>query len=300
MRAWKFAAALVAVAAVAASLTVGGTASATPAACPNLYVVAIPGTWETSSGATARPGMLTGVTAGLPGNVRSDYVSYTATAFPWEGEAYGRSKNEAVANARGMVAAMAQQCGNTRFGLLGYSQGADAAGDLAAEIGSGLGVIPPTRLAAVGLISDPRRSPTDALVGPPVVGSGAAGTRLGGFGLVTPQVRSICAVGDLYCATAKDDFVLRFAGFLAQSSDPNPAKFGQYQQEAALLYNDLMISGGMPTLQSQLSDQANKDRAMQLAKFYGSQVHTDYANYPVDGVGNSAISWMHNWFRGIA
>ena len=39
---------------------------------------------------------------------------------------------------------------------------------------------------------------------------------------------------------------------------------------------------------------------MQLAKFYGSQVHTDYANYPVDSVGNSAISWMHNWFRGIA
>ncbi|KAA0024821.1 cutinase family protein [Antrihabitans cavernicola] len=302
MLARKLGAAAAAVAAVVSGLVVGGSsvANAVPGACPDLYVVAIPGTWETSDHSAARPGMLTNVTAGLPGNVRSDYVSYAATAFPWEGDVYGRSKNQAVDNARGMVGAMAQQCGNTKIALIGYSQGADAAGDLAAEIGTGIGVIPPNRLVAVGLISDPRRSQTDALIGAPVAGNGASGPRPGGFGFVTPAVRTFCAVGDLYCATSKDDFVMRFAGFLAQTSDPNPAKFGLYQQEGAAIFGDLMTSGGIPLLQSQLSDQANKDRVNQLEKFYQSQIHTDYANYPVDGAGNSATSWVRNWLRDLA
>ena len=56
-------------------------ASADP--CPSLYVVAIPGTWE-PSGTRPGAGMLAPVTNGLPGSVRTDYVTYSATAFPWE------------------------------------------------------------------------------------------------------------------------------------------------------------------------------------------------------------------------
>lgn len=63
------------------------------------------------------------MTNGLPGSVRTDYVSYAATALPWEGEVYGRSKREAVNAARGLIADMAARCGATRFALVGYSQG---------------------------------------------------------------------------------------------------------------------------------------------------------------------------------
>nr|WP_305093284.1 cutinase family protein [Prescottella sp. R16] len=278
-----------------------GVAQAAPE-CPNLQVVAIPGTWETTTdpGETRGPGMLAAVTNRLPASVGVEYVPYAATAFPWETEVYGASKRQAVDNARGVIADVAQRCGNTRFALVGYSQGADAAGDLAAEIGTGTSVVPPTRLAAVGLLSDPRRSETDILVGPPVVGNGAGGPRVGGFGWVTPQTRTFCVVGDLYCSTPKDDFVTRLAGFLAQNSSPQAQQSGRYVQEAVSIVQDLMAAGGMPTLQAESSDTATEDRAKKLDAFYRSQAHQDYANYVVDPYGNTATSWLSNWLRSMA
>ncbi|MEU2257256.1 cutinase family protein [Nocardia xishanensis] len=294
----KLVAALGASAAIASGLVFGsGTAVADN--CPSLYVVAIPGTWETGHDKTPQPGMLAGVTRGLPGSVDVDYVTYAATAFPWEGEVYGNSKKEAVSAARGLIGEVTQRCGATKIALVGYSQGADAAGDLAAEIGTGLGVVSPDRVAGVGLISDPRRSPTDTQVGPVAPGAGAGGARVGGFGWVSDRTRTICAVDDLYCATATDDFVTRFAGFLAQSSDANPANIWRYQLEAGAIINDLMAFGGVPTLQSQLTDAANQQRAKDLERFYRSQAHTVYGSYSVGG-GQTAISWMHNWIAGMA
>jgi hypothetical protein len=299
MRLKKVAAAMSACAAIASGLVLGsGSVTADPG-CPSLYVVAIPGTWETGKDKTPQPGMLAGVTNGLPSSVDVDYVTYAATAFPWEGDVYGASKKEATDRARGLASSMIARCGGTKVALVGYSQGADAAGDLAAEIGTGVSGIPADRIAGVGLISDPRRSPTDVQVGPFAQGAGAGGARVGGFGFVSDRTRTICAVDDLYCATATDDFVTRFAGFLAQSSDANPANLWRYQLEAGAIMNDLMSRGGIPTLQSQLTDAANQQRAKDLERFYKSQAHTIYGSYPVGG-GQTAISWMHNWLAGMA
>ncbi|MGF6881809.1 hypothetical protein ABIA39_002407 [Nocardia sp. GAS34] len=296
-------------AAAAVALTAGlsgvmfgsGSAAADPG-CPSLYVVAIPGTWETGPDkheGMHNPGMLAGVTGNLPSNTRVDYVSYPATAFPWEGDVYGKSKRIAAQNATGMIKAMAARCGATKIAIVGYSQGADAAGDVAAQIGTGLGVVSPTRVSGVGLISDPERSPTDIQVGPLAGGAGAEGPRPGGFGFLTPVVRTICDPQDLYCSTNSDDFVTRFAGFLAGASDPNPVNMWRYQLEAGSIVGDLMSHGGIGTLQSQLSDNANKQRAKQLEKFYGSGAHTSYGNYHVGG-GATATSWMHGWLAGMA
>lgn len=280
-------------AAVASGIVVGAAspAAADPADCPTMYVVAIPGTWETSSGAAPKPGMLTDVTDRLGSDIRTDYVSYPATAFPWEGEVYGQSRAAAVANAGGMLKAMADRCGATKLGIIGYSQGADAAGDLAAAIGTGVGVVPADRVAAVGLISDPKRSDTDALVGPAVVGTGVGGPRVGGFGYVSPVVRTFCAVGDLYCSTPKDDYVARLAGFLAVSSNPAPDVADQYSQEAQSLISDLAAAGGLPVLQGQLSDQANEQRRREIEAFYRSGIHQEYQSYDVEN-GQSATRWL--------
>ena len=280
-------------AAVASGLVVGAAspAAADPVDCPTMYVVAIPGTWETSSGAAPKPGMLTDVTDRLGSDIRTDYVSYPATAFPWEGEVYGQSRAEAVANAGGMLKAMADRCGATKLGIIGYSQGADAAGDLAAAIGTGVGVVPADKVVAVGLISDPKRSDTDALVGPAVVGTGVGGPRVGGFGYVSPVVRTFCAVGDLYCSTPKDDYVARLAGFLAVSSNPAPNVADQYSQEAQSLIADLAAAGGLPVLQGQLSDQANEQRRREIEAFYRSGIHQEYQSYNVEN-GQSATQWL--------
>ncbi|MBY4209291.1 cutinase [Rhodococcoides fascians] len=288
----RFCAGVGVAAAVASGLVVGASpASADPAGCPSMYVVAIPGTWETSSGAAPKPGMLTDVTDRLGGDIRTEYVSYPATAFPWEGEVYGQSRAAAVTNAGGMLKAMADRCGATKLGIIGYSQGADAAGDLAASIGTGLGVVPADKVVAVGLVSDPKRSDTDALVGPPVVGTGVGGPRVGGFGYVSPVVRTFCAVGDLYCSTPKDDYVARLAGFLAVSSNPAPDVADQYTQEAQSLIADLAASGGLPVLQGQLSDQANAQRQREIEAFYRSGIHQEYQTYDV-GDGVSATRWL--------
>ncbi|MFQ6325067.1 cutinase family protein [Nocardia sp. CWNU-33] len=289
------------VGAIVGSVTIGaagavsgaGIAPATPE-CPGLYVVAIPGTWETSDSKPGE-GMLASVTDNLPSDVRTDYVSYAATAFPWEVDVYGRSKKQATDNARGLVTAMAQRCGATKIALIGYSQGADAAGDLAAEIGTGFGPVEPERIAAVGLVSDPRRSPNDALVGPPVQGAGAGGPRIGGFGLLSHKTRTFCADGDLYCSTPPTDFAARFAGFLAQASDPNPAQLWRYQQEAVAIFNDLMSVGIVPMLQNQLADPGMDERKQKLEEFYNSFVHQNYPAYVVDPSGATATSWLRQW-----
>ena len=295
------AAAAVALSGLSGVLFGSGSAAADPG-CPSLYVVAVPGTWETGPDkheGMHNPGMLAGVTRDLPSGSRVDYVSYPATAFPWEGDVYGKSKRIAVQNATGMIHAMAARCAATKIAIVGYSQGADAAGDVAAQIGTGLGAVPPSRISGVGLISDPERSPTDAQVGPRVGGAGAEGPRPGGFGFLSPVVRTICDPQDLYCSTNSDDFVTRFAGFLAGASDPNPVNMWRYQLEAGSIVGDLMAHGGIGTLAAQTSDSANKQRAKQLEKFFGSGAHTSYGNYRV-GDGDTATTWMHSWLSGMA
>lgn len=290
---WKMNTAACAAAMVTAVVPVGvaSTAQAAPQHCPDMYVVAIPGTWETSKNDPGK-GMLAQVADDLPGDVYTDYVSYAATAFPWEGDVYGRSKQEAVDNARGMVGAVAQRCGATKFALLGYSQGADAAGDLAAEIGTGLGVVPPSRVELVGLISDPRRSPADTLIGPPVAGGGAGGPRLGGFGWLTPQTYTFCAPGDLYCAIPDGDFAGRIAGFFAQISNPNPALVGSYQEQANQLINDALAAGGLGLLNDQLNNDAYEQRKQQVDDFLKSGVHQSYPWYTVGAGGATPLTWL--------
>lgn len=279
----------------------GGMArvEAAPGNCPDMSVVAVPGTWETSR-EDPHQGMLAQVTRGLPGTVRTDFVSYAATALPWEGEVYGRSKREAVNNARKIIADMAARCSTTRFALIGYSQGADAAGDLAAEIGTGLGVVPPDRVAAVGLLADPRRSPTDALVGPKVPGAGAGGARVGGFGLLSSKVRTFCADGDLYCSVPNDDLAGRFAGFLTQLSAPEPLQVGNYAMTLHSILTEALIPGGAAILAAPPENPASDQWLKQVQEFIRSGAHQSYPRYAVDSNGTSATAWLHNWLVDVA
>ncbi|WP_372440653.1 cutinase family protein [Nocardia acididurans] len=290
-----------AAAAVTASLLLPtGTPQADAApACPDLNVVAVPGTWETSHDDPGQ-GMLSLVTRGLPGSVRTDYVTYAATALPWEGEVYGMSKREAVNTARGMVAEMAGRCPATRFALIGYSQGADAAGDLAAEIGTGLGVVPPDRIAAVGLLSDPRRSPTDALIGPPVPGAGAGGARIGGFGWISDRVRTFCADGDLYCSVPQTDLAGRFAGFLTQLSAPDPFQVVNYAVTLQSILSEALIPGVAAILAAPADNPAGEQWMTQVQEFLMSGAHQSYPHYAVDANGTAATTWLHNWLADIA
>lgn len=286
---------------LSAMLVAGGTASADPAGCQPLEVIAIPGTWETGpDNAPVGNGLLGAVTNGMPSNkVGVNYVEYVATAFPWENQVYGASKADGIANADGMMGAIAAECPSSKFAIIGYSQGADVAGDLAARIGHGQGAVGAEKVSGVGLLSDPRRSEHDRLVGPPVPGNGAGGPRLEGFGALTDQVRTFCTVGDLYCAAPQQDFVARIFGFAAQQSDPGSSD-KRAVPEGQNLFNELMAAGGIPLLQGQLTEENNEARYRQMEGFLKSGTHQDYTRYVVDEKGNSATQWLRNWLIGLA
>ena len=285
---------------VVAGFVAPATAAAVPAPshhakCPDLYVLAIPGTWADA----AAPGILREITSDLGPRTLVHYVGYSATAFPWETAIYGRSKAQAVANTTGLARAMVRRCPGTRLAITGYSQGADAAGDVAAEIGTGRGAIRPEQVAGVVLISDPRRSHRDNLVGPRLTGQGSGGPRLSGMGYLSPRTYSICAPRDLYCNTPRDYYVTRIVGYLAETSDPTPSQMGQYQAEAGAILDELLAQGGIGAVGREVSNQRARQQITVFNRFLQSGVHTNYAAFVV-APGVSAVQWAHNHLAALA
>ena len=270
-----------------------GVASADPAACPKIYVLAVPGTWSSNRS----PGIMSAVTAGLGADTKVDFVGYDATAFPWESAIYGKSKAQAVANIKGLALTMLKKCPGTKIALTGYSQGADAAGDVASEIGSGRAEIKPQQVAGVVLIADPRRSKRDNLVGPPLTGQGSGGPRAGGMGWLLPNAFTICEPADLYCNVPRDYYVTRIVGYLAETSDPTPSQFAQYQASAALIFAEL-ASGGIANVPRELSNQRAREQIIKFNSFIESGAHGNYNRFEVTP-GVTAVQWAHNYLAGL-
>ncbi|MGW4741753.1 cutinase family protein [Nocardia xishanensis] len=218
-----------AVIAVVTSVVPGGRAAADPG-CPAVTGVFLPGTWETNPWAdeTAPVGMLaplaTALSAGLGDSFAFRFPAYEAAAF--DRMPYGDSKATGVAAASRAVTDFGRDCPATKFVLAGYSQGADAMGDLAAEIGCTGAPVAADRVLAVGLIADPRQGTGGAtLVGPPVPGQGIAGPRPSGFCAVSAVTAQICATKDRYCSTdaATHPLLASLGRLLAQPSAADPA-----------------------------------------------------------------------------
>ncbi len=113
---------------------------------------------------------------------------------------------------------MNNRCPLTSYVLVGFSQGAVIAGDIASDIGNGRGPVDEDLVLGVTLIADGRRQ--DGVgqdIGPNPPGQGAeitlhevpmlsalgltmTGPRPGGFGTLNDRTNEICAAGDLICA----------------------------------------------------------------------------------------------------
>lgn len=221
----------VAVGVAIASLNITAPPAAA-ASCPTVEAVAIPGTTQTSPEAdpTKPVGVLGDVLEPLRKSVdrmATYYAPYPATIIGGtDGGGYLASKTAGIDSANARLKSTAARCPKTVFLLSGYSQGADAAGDIAAAIGNNRGVIPANRLLGVGLIADPSQSPegqpTIGLANP---GVGFAGVRSGGFGSLIERngLLSVCDPRDFYCNLPLGDVVMRFIGHLGShldASDP--------------------------------------------------------------------------------
>lgn len=256
-----------------------------PASCPDVFVLSVPGTWESNAtddpyAPTANPiSLMLGVTQPLqqqfgPDRAEVYTVPYVAQfsnpiAFPPDGQAsYNVSRSEAAQRSTDVLAERSAACPLTSYVLAGFSQGAVVVGDLAAEIGAGNGPVPADRVLGATLIADGRRDGTSALqVGAPADGVGAevalggldvpgitmTGARQGGFGALADRTYSICAPGDLICAAPPEAMSLR----------------------------------NIPSSITALAGAA------------GNPVHGNYARYVVDEAGTTATQWTASWAAGL-
>lgn len=275
-------------------------ASASPS-CPVMYLAVVPGTWETNIDPyqSIPRGMLDNVIDRLPSDLfKVVKVRYPARAFPYEDAVYGVSKQEGTRNTEELLVREAEKCPNTKLGVLGFSQGADAAGDLAAKIGREHSDLDPSLLDSVVLISDPRRSMHDNLVGPWVPGEGAGGARPGGFGVVRDRVVTICARGDLYCSLPESEYWGRLAGFIAENSGPIKDTLPDTTEALFTIINSIVKYGGLPRLVNDIANNRFRKELRMYKQFNKSGAHTIYPNYQIKG--ETVPEWVANYLTRIA
>ncbi|OZD13022.1 cutinase family protein [Rhodococcus sp. 06-156-3C] len=215
---------------IVSAATPSGAVPAQSAAtsCAKYVAVMTPGTWETTAAAnpSVPVGMLETVGEALKAKYGNQidvlYPAYSASAFD-QGRTYAGSKQTGEDSVNNILTSA---CATAKFLLAGYSQGADIAGDIAADIGNGRGVIPAARVLGVGLVADPHQGTAGGtLVGPKVDGQGIGGVRPEGFGSLAPLVRQLCAPTDLYCSTnaGTDGLIVGLGKVLANPTDSEQA-----------------------------------------------------------------------------
>lgn len=257
------------------------------ASCPDVQLIAVPGTWETSpqdnplNPIDFPQALLLNITRPISeqfpaSRVQTYTVPYTAQfRNPLAGDnqmTYNDSRAEGTRATVKAITDMTDKCPLTSYVIIGFSQGAVIAGDLASDIGNGRGPVDEDLVLGVTLIADGRRQDGAGQdIGPNPAGQGAeitlrevpvlsdlgltmTGTRPGGFGALGNRTNEICAPSDLICAAPQEAFSL------------------------ANLPNTLdTLAGGA-----------------------GQPVHAEYATTKFwDLDGESAIQWTLNWARGL-
>ncbi|AQT82161.1 cutinase [Mycolicibacterium litorale] len=209
------------------------------ASCPDVQLIAIPGTWESSPtddplNPTQFPiALLRNVTGPLrdqfgPDRLEVYTVPYTAQFHnPLSADkqmSYNDSRAEGTRAAVKAMTEMNDRCPLTSYVIVGFSQGAVIGGDIASDIGNGRGPVDEDLVLGVTLIADGRRQDgVGQHIGPNPPGQGAeitldevptlsalgltmTGERPGGFGALNNRTNEICGPGDLICAAPEQAF----------------------------------------------------------------------------------------------
>jgi phospholipase A/thioesterase len=210
-----------------------------PADCPDVMMISIPGTWESSpqldpfNPVQFPAALLLNVTNPIRqqfGNDRLEIytVPYTAQFHnPLSADkqmSYNDSRAEGTRAAVKAMTDMNNRCALTSYVIVGFSQGAVIAGDIASDVGNGRGPVDEDLVLGVTAIADGRRQDTVGQdIGPNPDGQGAeitlqevptlsalgltmTGPRPGGFGTLNDRTNEICAPGDLICAAPEAAF----------------------------------------------------------------------------------------------
>lgn len=166
-----------------------------------------------------------------PGAYAAVYIAYPANMATYED-----AVNAGVANTEQVMREISQACPDTKFSIVGYSEGADVVRRVAMKIGhqeagqdGAYGIVDPADVVGVVILADSGRSAGD---GPfpgskdpfgnpdgfdqqyqngrkPVPGQGAVQGTSGDFGALNGKIASFCSDGDLTCAAPENISLLQ-------------------------------------------------------------------------------------------
>ncbi|WP_280269090.1 cutinase family protein [Nocardia wallacei] len=166
-----------------------------------------------------------------PGSYAAVYIAYPANMATYED-----AVTTGVANTERVMREITQACPDTKFSIVGYSEGADVVRRVAMNVGhqepgadGKYGIVDPTDVVGVVILADAGRSAGD---GPfpgakdpfahpdgfdqryqngvkPVAGQGALPGTSGDFGALNGKIASFCSDGDLTCAAPQNISLLQ-------------------------------------------------------------------------------------------
>ncbi|MGN2635191.1 cutinase family protein [Nocardia takedensis] len=170
------------------------------------------------------------------GAVGPDAYAAIYIAYPANMASYEDAVNTGVANTRQVMREIAQACPDTRFSIVGYSEGADVVRRVAMEVGhqeqgadGKYGIVDPDQVVGVVILADAGRGLDDGPFpgaenpyGNPdnfdqkyqtgkntAAGQGALPGTSGDFGALNGKIASFCSDGDLTCAAPENISLLQ-------------------------------------------------------------------------------------------
>ncbi|HZK31930.1 MAG TPA: cutinase family protein [Corynebacterium sp.] len=214
-------------------------APAQPEWCPQVQFISAPGTWESAPeddplNPQANPySFMLSITDPLreaydPGQVLVWTLPYTAQFKNINADhemSYDESRAEGMTRLSEELDHMNQTCPGTDYILAGFSQGAVIVGDLADQIGAGLGPVPADKVRGVALVADGRREngvgvhpgqplggigaeialePVNNVIQLVVPGATMRGIRPHGFGELADRTFQFCSPDDSICDAPLD------------------------------------------------------------------------------------------------
>jgi hypothetical protein len=168
-----------------------------------------------------------------PGSYAAVYIAYPADMATYED-----AVTTGVSNTEQVMREITQACPDTKFSIVGYSEGADVARRVATNVGhqerdqnGGYRIVDPAKVLGVVVLADAGRSAGD---GPfpgakdpfsnpdgfdqqyqngtkPAPGQGALPGTSGDFGALNGKIASFCSDGDLTCAAPENISLLQLA-----------------------------------------------------------------------------------------
>lgn len=165
-----------------------------------------------------------------PGSYAAVYIAYPANMATYED-----AVNAGAANTEQVMREIAQACPDTKFSIVGYSEGADVVRRVAMKVGhqeagadGQYGIVDPDKVVGVVILADAGRSAGD---GPfpgakdpshpdgfdqnyqngknPTPGQGALPGTSGDFGKLNGKIASFCSDGDLTCSAPQNISLLQ-------------------------------------------------------------------------------------------